>query len=163
MTAIVQNKTVVAATVQEVHDALVDPTKIAAWWNAWAGCSITKIEMDARAGGDYRIDSRDGEGEEHFITGKFLSIGASLIAATWRTDLSKHVASHVFIRLQAVDDQNTEVSIEHRDVVINWERAVIAKGWRMILAVMQRGIPRQRSGGSDPAVESYLEEHPECR
>jgi uncharacterized protein YndB with AHSA1/START domain len=157
----IRHSRAITATPAEVHAALTDAGKFQAWWSSWASCAITAMALDAKPGGELRITSRDRDGGEHFVRGRLLHVTSKLIALSWQSDLSKGLASHVFIRLQPADDGATEVSIEHRDIAANEERIVTARLWREVLAALEKGVPGPSAKRVDPLVAAYLEDHPE--
>ena len=64
---------VVPAPRERVFAACIDPEQLARWWGP-ADFTSSGVELDARAGGRYRIRMQPPEGEAFHLRGEFVEI-----------------------------------------------------------------------------------------
>jgi uncharacterized protein YndB with AHSA1/START domain len=64
---------VVAAPVEQVFSACLDPDELSRWWGP-AGFTAPLVSLDARVGGAYRIRMQPPEGEAFHLRGEFTEI-----------------------------------------------------------------------------------------
>lgn len=62
-----------AASQERVFGACVEPTELAEWWGP-AAFTSPSIELDVRAGGEYRIAMQPPEGQLFHLRGVFLEV-----------------------------------------------------------------------------------------
>lgn len=60
---------------ERVFAACVEPDKLAEWWGP-AGFTSPSIQLDARAGGSYRITMQPPTGEAFHLSGQFRDVDA---------------------------------------------------------------------------------------
>lgn len=63
----------VAAPPPEVFRACTDPQQLARWWGP-RGFTAASVELDARAGGAYRIAMQPPEGDLFYLSGEFREV-----------------------------------------------------------------------------------------
>ena len=120
---------VIAATPERLFDAWTSPTELKQWWGP-VGVDCVGAHVDARVGGQYRIDNRRPDGSIVVIRGSFLSVKApSELVYTWQVGDADHGdAEHVSVRFEPVIN-GTEVVITHERIPNTAARDEHEVGW----------------------------------
>jgi uncharacterized protein YndB with AHSA1/START domain len=121
----------VAATVDRVMDAWLDPEALATWW--WPHIPDTTYAFDARPGGAYAIRS-DAAGIG--VEGEVVAIDRPRqLRLTWRwlTDGVAEAEEPVTIRFEPADG-GTRVVVEHVLDDLAGDGDGIREGWESVLA-----------------------------
>jgi len=66
-------ETVLRAPSERVFSAFVEPEKVAEWWGP-AGFTTHSVDLDARAGGEYRITMQPPDGEAFHLRGRYREV-----------------------------------------------------------------------------------------
>ena len=108
---------------ERVWRAFTDPTALAAWF--WPTRFATKVEIDLRVGGGYRIDA---PGVGMAVSGVYLQIDPpARLAFTWRwdSDSEETVVNVAFVPTET----GTELVITHERFAGDGDRDNHAEGW----------------------------------
>jgi uncharacterized protein YndB with AHSA1/START domain len=101
----------------------------------------TRIEIDPRVGGTYRIDI-DNEGLALSVTGRYLVFEQPRgLAFTWRSTTWQSSASDsvVVVQLEPRDDGHTLMTIRHLQLTVDLRDDYLA-GWRRVAAQLEEHL-----------------------
>ena len=129
----------IRARPQFVFDALTTPEGITQWWGPDGG-PVLLAQMDARAGGRFRVRFRLLDGSEHESGGEILEFAApTRLAMSWRwlaggDDPGESVLS---FDLRATDD-GVELTLTHARLQDAAARDSHAQGWSGALDKLEK-------------------------
>jgi uncharacterized protein YndB with AHSA1/START domain len=104
---------VIKAPREKVYDAFIVPELRKQWWASKPGYSCTICEIDARVGGDYRINMLTTEGE-FFAARTFQElVRPEKQVFTWSWPTGEVKESLVTLLFKAIDDHTTELTLIH--------------------------------------------------
>jgi uncharacterized protein YndB with AHSA1/START domain len=107
----------VPASVERVFRAWITPEDVRHWFGRWEGFEVSKVDMDVRVGGAYRIEV-SGSGFTVAARGVYREVDPpNRLAFTWAWEEEVNEAmtigeTLVVVELRAVEE-GTEVSITH--------------------------------------------------
>lgn len=130
---------VIRASRQRVFAAWTRPEELRKWFGP-GGIHVAEVEMDARAGGAYRIvmqgsmDNKPEEAERRMpVAGEYtLIVPDELICYTWRSAWDNQVESLVTVRLRDVEG-GTEVLLTHERIASEASCGGYERGWTSVL------------------------------
>ncbi|HYW66586.1 MAG TPA: SRPBCC domain-containing protein [Candidatus Dormibacteraeota bacterium] len=129
--AIVQVTRKFTASAERVFDAWLDPNTVGKWLFATPTGKMSKVKIDARAGGSYVIvENRDGAGVEHI--GEYLEIDRPRrLVFTLKVPKYSEEITKVTIEIRALGT-GCELTLTHEGVLPAYI-ASTTSGWSMIL------------------------------
>lgn len=135
----VELRRVIHASRQRVFDAWTRPEELRKWFGPGA-IQVAELDMDARAGGSYRMvmkGSIDGKPEDAGrrvgVLGEYTAIvPGELIAFTWKPDWNVEDESLVTIRLRDVEG-GTELHLIHERIASQSSCGGYQQGWTSCL------------------------------
>ena len=135
----VELRRVIRASRQRVFEAWTRPEELRKWFGP-AAMHVAELDMDARAGGSYRIvmqGARDGNPAEAerraSAMGEYTAIvPGELLAFTWRPDWNQEDESLVTIRFRDVEG-GTEVHLIHERIASQNSCGGYQQGWTSCL------------------------------
>jgi len=120
---------IIKAPQEKVYDAFIVPELRKQWWASKPGYSCTVCEIDARVGGDYRINMITAEGE-FFAVGTFRElVRPEKQVFTWSWPTGEVKESLVTLLFKAIDANTTELTILHEKLPSTKYRDLHAEGW----------------------------------
>lgn len=145
----------IAAPREEVFAAWTDPETLRRFMCP-GDVKVSRVEVDARVGGAFRIDMDDGTGP-CVHTGVYLEITPpEKLVFTWRSRATEDVPSVVAITLHERDGGTELVLVQER---LPSARAVVqhSSGWTKILGLLAAGFapaaPERPTAGRSPRTE----------
>ncbi|HXQ14442.1 MAG TPA: SRPBCC domain-containing protein [Caulobacteraceae bacterium] len=134
----------IAARPSVVFDALTTADGIASWWGP-EDLPVTVAEIDARAGGAYRVRFRTSDGLEHEACGECLEVTKPVrVVMSWRWALGG--APEEFGRVSRIEidlrpiESGTELTFTHADLRDAASRDSHEWGWTGSLAKLVRHL-----------------------
>jgi len=125
---------IIKAPQEKVYDAFIVPELRKQWWASKPGYSCTVCEIDARVGGDYRINMITAEGE-FFAVGTFRElVRPEKQVFTWSWPTGEVKESLVTLLFKAIDANTTELTILHEKLPSTEYRDLHAEGWTGCMA-----------------------------
>ena len=132
----------IAAPVERVFQALVDPAQVVQWWGQAGIYRCTEFQSDLRAGGRWRTAGIDGQGHSFNATGEYLEVDAPrLLVLTWVASWTGSVETLVRWELEPAG-QGTLVRICHSGFAAHPELAKSYRGWPRMLGWLQALLER---------------------
>ena len=129
--AIVQVTRRFSASAERVFDAWLDPNTAGKWLFATPAGKMSKVEIDARAGGSYLIvENREGTDVEHI--GEYLEIDRPRrLVFTLKVPKYSQENTKVTVEIRALKS-GCELTLTHEGVLPDYV-ASTTSGWNMIL------------------------------
>ena len=129
--AIVQVTRRFSASAERVFDAWLDPNTAGKWLFATPAGKMSKVEIDARAGGSYLIvENREGTDVEH--VGEYLEIDRPRrLVFTLKVPKYSQENTKVTVEIRALKS-GCELTLTHEGVLPDYA-ASTTSGWNMIL------------------------------
>jgi uncharacterized protein YndB with AHSA1/START domain len=127
----VQVKRTFTAAREKVFEAWVKPEMMARWFGRGEGMPLSKmIQVDARAGGAYRMDLQSPEGKTYKMHGVYREVRPpERLVFTWQWEGGDFSDSVVTVEFRALGQSNfTEVTLTHEQLPEQW-REDHRKGW----------------------------------
>lgn len=120
---------VIAASPARLFEAWTTPAQLVAWWGP-RDVRCTVAEVDARAGGRYRIGNLLPTGETLFITGEFLAVEPpTRLVYSWTLEPGGGSPERVTVRFEPRGPGQTEVIVLHERIASEPARTQHAAGW----------------------------------
>jgi uncharacterized protein YndB with AHSA1/START domain len=117
----------IAAPPEEVFRALTDPRELEEWWGSGDGYRTREWEVDARPGGEWRVRTTDGEGNEATVEGEYLVVDPPRrLEYTWRTSRDGFAPTRVRYDLAPAEVDGvdgTRVTVTHTGSIRSSEYA----------------------------------------
>lgn len=102
-----------AVAPEKVWQAWTDVRALSCWFGPGAANSVTRAELDLRAGGRYAIAFRTSDGEEHAVSGEYQEVVPHRrLSFTWAWQSTPHRVSLVTIILTP-SGAGTDLSLRH--------------------------------------------------
>jgi uncharacterized protein YndB with AHSA1/START domain len=119
----------IAASPAAVFAAWTEPDKLLLWWGP-KGVSCVHAELDARQGGQYRLDNRLPTGVVIVIRGEFLEWQAPhrLVYTWWVEPSAQQGAERVTVQFEA-SPVGTKVTVHHQRITDDSARQSHELGW----------------------------------
>lgn len=123
----------IKAAVEEVFAAWTDP-ELMAQWLAPAPLHVLAAEVDARAGGRYRIEVMSPDGQITITTGEYQEFNPPhRLVKTWNyedpTQPGEMVETLLTVELREIETGVTELTLRHVLITKALYQAVALKGW----------------------------------
>jgi uncharacterized protein YndB with AHSA1/START domain len=132
---------IIAAGAQQLFDAWTAADQLCKWWGPPGG-SCLRADVDARPGGNYRIDNLMADGSVVTIEGKFLRVEAPhLLSYTWRLTTGPTSPELVTVTFTEADG-STEVAVVHQHVIDPAARIEHGHGWVACLTGLDNYVRR---------------------
>ncbi len=137
------------ASVGEVFSMNIEPERLAQWWGP-EGFSVPAVEMDARAGGSFRITMQPPEGDAFFLSGEYRAVDEeSRLAYTFRWDPPDPDDRETVVVLSFRDlDESTALTIDQGDFATEERWALHVKGWSESIDRLEALLTSRGSSGS---------------
>jgi uncharacterized protein YndB with AHSA1/START domain/ketosteroid isomerase-like protein len=138
-----------------VYRNWLEPDLLQAWW-APEGFEVTRCEIDARAGGRWRIEYRAPSGETHSEYGELLELGPPerLLFTLTQADAHGHVGPQTTVQVQLQAQGNkTIVLFAQHGLGTSRRRDLNGQGWRECFGKLERTLA---SNAEDAAAESEI-------
>jgi len=106
----------IAAPVEDVFDAWINPEKLKEWFRPGTINDVT-VHADARVGGKYRIVMHDGDnGNEYPHEGEYLEIKANeKLVFTWKSHATMGEISTVTVTFEKIET-GTRLTLTHEEL-----------------------------------------------
>jgi uncharacterized protein YndB with AHSA1/START domain len=112
-----------------VFSAWTDPREVIRWFGRPGGSEL-EAEIDARAGGRYRIVYRSKEGERHEVGGTYLEfVPAAKLVFTWTWHSTPERESLVTVELERDGGEGTLLTLIHERFFDEAARERHLSGW----------------------------------
>ena len=127
----------IAAPLERVFQALIDPSQVVQWWGQAGIYRCTKFESDPRVGGKWRSVGIDGNGRQFEVLGEYLEVDPPrLLSSTWRATWTGDVETKIRWELERAES-GTLVRIRHSGFAAHPELAQAYRGWPRMLTWLQ--------------------------
>lgn len=122
----------IAASPNDVFDAWTDPDSMRTWMRPGDGVD-SRVTLDVRVGGKYRIDMIRGNGRVYEHTGEYLVVDRPrTLKFTWVSEGTEQRTSTVTIELRPVGKE-TELTLTHEGLPTAKSTAGHTQGWTEII------------------------------
>lgn len=119
---------------EKVWRAWTDPQALSRWFGPGEPDSVTRAELDVRAGGRYHIAFRTQDGEEHDVSGTYQEVVENRrLSFTWAWKSTPDRVSLVTIELRPTA-QGTELDFRHDGFFDQQARDNHERGWTATFA-----------------------------
>ena len=128
-------KRFIKAPLIRVYEAWSDPAQLKEWWGP-EGVRTRSLSADARAGGKYRWDLVNQEGEEMSVFGEYREVvPGKKIVFTWQWDDDEVWENRTsLVTIEFSDrDGGTEVRLRHEQLPSEESRNRHNEGWNSVL------------------------------
>jgi uncharacterized protein YndB with AHSA1/START domain len=135
-----------AARREDVFDAWINPSVLTRWWAAQPTWQTPVAEVDATAGGRYRLSMRTDTGEVHTVGGEFTEIRPpERLVYTWAWEEGPEGAmagsEHTLVIVDFLEDgDGTLVRLTHSGFHSDEIRDLHIQGWDAVLANLERSV-----------------------
>ena len=135
-----------AAPREQVFDAWTDPDLLRKWWAAGETWSTPLAEVDARAGGRYRLSMKTDTGEVHTVFGEYREVERpERLAYTWTWEEGPGPAMEgsgdSLVEIEFVEDgDGTLVKLRHSGFANDEIKGMHAQGWQGVLANLEKRL-----------------------
>ena len=121
---------VLQAPRERVFAACVEPENLAEWWGP-AGFTATRIDLDARAGGRYRITMQPPDGEAFHLSGAYSEVDPPRrLVYTFEWEEPDPDDQETVVRLSFLDDrEGTKLVLDHGPFATEARYALHEAGW----------------------------------
>ena len=129
-----------------MFDAWTDPDLICKWWAAGEMWSTPLAEVDARAGGRYRLSMKTDTGEVHTVFGEYREVERpERLAYTWTWEEGPGPAMEgsgdSLVEIEFVEDgDGTLVKLRHSGFANDEIKGMHAQGWQGVLANLEKRL-----------------------
>ena len=137
-------KRLINAPRDRVYAAWTDPAQMRQWFGP-ENVQTRDLIADARAGGEFRWDLINSEGEEMTIRGEFRDLQpGKKIVFTWQWDDDEIWKNHTSIVTVELDDADggTELRLTHEQLPNEQSRDGHTGGWNSVLNKLERFFGR---------------------
>lgn len=125
------------AAPEKVWQAWTDPQALSRWFGPGEPDSVTRADLDVRAGGRYRIAFRTRDGEEHEVSGEYQEVETNRrLSFTWAWKSTPERVSLVTIELRPTA-QGTELDFRHDRFFDKQARDNHERGWTGTFAKLE--------------------------
>jgi uncharacterized protein YndB with AHSA1/START domain len=123
-------KRVLPAPRDQVFRACTDPEVLAQWWGP-KGFTAASVELDLRAGGNYRIGMQPPDGELFYLGGEFREVDPpAQLAYTFVYEDPDPEDRETLVTLSFGDlGESTELVFTQREFATERRRALHDQGW----------------------------------
>jgi uncharacterized protein YndB with AHSA1/START domain len=127
----------IAASPNDVFDAWTDPNSMRTWMRPGDGVD-SRVTLDVRVGGKYRIDMIRGNGRVYEHTGEYLVVDRPhTLKFTWISEGTEQRTSTVTIELRPVGKE-TELTLTHEGLPTAKATAGHTQGWTEIIEQFEK-------------------------
>jgi uncharacterized protein YndB with AHSA1/START domain len=143
---------VLPAPRERVFAAFTDPRELPKWWGPH-GFTMPEVELDLRAGGDYRFTMQPPEGDRFHLEGEFLEVDPpARLAYTFRWDPPDPDDRETTVRLSFADlGDSTEVVLDQAGFATEARLNLHDQGWADSFERLRDALGGR--GGSGSPVE----------
>ena len=123
-----------------VYKAWTDPDQLKQWWGP-EGVKTRNFSAEARAGGKYRWDLFNQEGEEMSVFGEYRELTpGKKIVFTWKWDDDENWKAHDSVVTIELSDRDggTEVKLTHAKLPSEESRDRHNQGWSSVLDRLEK-------------------------
>jgi uncharacterized protein YndB with AHSA1/START domain len=114
---------------EKVWRAWTDPKALSRWFGPGEPDSVTRAELDVRAGGRYLVAFRTPDGEQHQVSGDYQDVVENRrLSFTWAWQSTPERVSLVTIELRPTA-QGCEMSFRHERFFDRQARDNHERGW----------------------------------
>lgn len=137
-------KRVLGGSPEEAFAAWTQAGQLQRWFAPTSEADVLVHEMDARAGGRYRLEIRFPDGSGHVATGEYREVERpSRLSFTWRWEGTPMPETLVTIDFIAKED-GTELTLSHTGFVSDEQRDQHVEGWTGCLAQLEASLRDSR-------------------
>jgi len=130
----------IAATVDELFDAWLDPDGLAQWMHPGSARPST-VTVDARVGGAFEIVMHHDSGpNRHYGEYRVIERNRRLVF-TWHSHATHHTETLVTVEFQALDD-GTEIVLTHERIPDHDAGLKHTNGWNKALDLLEARFKR---------------------
>jgi uncharacterized protein YndB with AHSA1/START domain len=125
----------IAATVDELFEAWLDPESLAQWMRPGAGANST-VKVDARVGGTFEVVMHHQSGpNRHYGEYRAIERNKKLVF-TWCSDATHHKETVVTVEFRAAS-ASTEIVLTHERMPDHEACLKHSQGWTMALELLE--------------------------
>jgi uncharacterized protein YndB with AHSA1/START domain len=125
----------IAATVDELFEAWLDPESLAQWMRPGAGAPST-VKVDARVGGTFEVVMHHQSGpSRHYGEYRAIERNKKLVF-TWYSDATHHQETVVTVEFRAAN-ASTEIVLTHERMPDHEAVLKHSQGWTMALELLE--------------------------
>jgi uncharacterized protein YndB with AHSA1/START domain len=127
------------APAERVFAACLDPEALAEWWGP-AGFTSPRVDLDARAGGRYRIRMQPPEGDAFHLRGEFVEVDPPRrLVYTFEWEDPDPGDRQTVVTLSFLErGQGTKVVLDQGPFATEARRALHESGWTDTLERLER-------------------------
>jgi uncharacterized protein YndB with AHSA1/START domain len=132
-------ETVVPVPRERVFAACIDPEQLAQWWGP-AGFTSSEVELEARAGGPYRIRMQPPDGDAFHLRGEFVEVDPPRrLAYTFDWEEPDPDDRQTVVTLTFLDHrEGTRLILDQGPFATEARRALHETGWTETLERLER-------------------------
>lgn len=131
---------------EKVWRAWIDPQALSRWFGPGEPDSVTRAELDVRAGGRYRIAFRTQDGEEHEVSGEYQEVQANRrLSFTWAWKSTPERVSLVTLEMRP-SGQGCELDFRHERLFDQEARDNHERGWTGTFAKLDDFLTSSTAG-----------------
>jgi uncharacterized protein YndB with AHSA1/START domain len=137
---------VLPARIERVFAAFVEPEKLGEWWGP-SGFSSPSLDLDARAGGPYRITMQPPDGEAFHLRGEFREIDVPRrLVYTFEWEEPVPDDQETVVTLAFLDQgEETKLVLDQEPFATEARRALHETGWAESLERLEQFLTRNPS------------------
>jgi uncharacterized protein YndB with AHSA1/START domain len=130
----------IAATVDELFDAWLDPECLAQWMRPGLAAR-SSAQVDARVGGSFEVVMHDPQGPlRHYGVYRCIERHSKLVF-TWQSDATGHEETVVTVQFHIVAG-GTEIVVTHERLPEGEAARAHTQGWELALELLATLFPR---------------------
>ena len=121
---------VLHAPKERVFAACVEPEQLADWWGP-AGFTTSRVDLDVRDGGRYRITMQPPDGEAFHLSGKYSEVDPPRrLVYTFEWEEPDPDDQETVVKLSFLDDpEGTKLVLDHGQFATDARYALHEAGW----------------------------------
>lgn len=130
---------------ERVFAACVEPEQLAEWWGP-AGFTTSSVDLDARAGGRYRITMQPPDGEAFHLSGGYSEVDPPRrLVYTFEWEEPDPDDQETVVKLSFLDDRDgTKLVLDHGPFATEARHALHEAGWTETLERLVQFLARVR-------------------
>jgi uncharacterized protein YndB with AHSA1/START domain len=118
-----------AVAPEKVWRAWTEPQALSRWFGPGNTESVLRADLDVRVGGQWRVEFRTQDGEDHGVSGVYQEVVANRkLAFSWAWKSTPERVSLVTIELRP-DGQGTQMELRHERFFDQQARDNHTRGW----------------------------------
>ena len=133
----IHSEILIAAPLERVFQALVEPQQVVQWWGQAGIYECTEFTSDLRVGGKWQGTGVGGQSDRFTVSGEYLEVDSlRVLTYSWVASWTGDVKTTVRWELEPVE-QGTLVKLTHSGLAAHPEIAQAYQGWPRMLGWLQ--------------------------